>query len=158
MESRSSTFRNLVLGFGGIIAIGLAVWRLIVADRQSKAAQDQAEISQRGLLNERYQRGAEMLGSPVLSVRLGGIYALQRLAEDEPEQYHVEIMRLFSAFAHDPTKKGGDEISLGDSGGQLDIKKSYEDVQGCIRPRGGRTLGRPGWRRLRGVWVPSTCP
>ena len=45
-----------------------------------------------------------MLGNEVLSVRLGGIYALQRLAEERPEQYHVQIMRLFCAFARHPTQ------------------------------------------------------
>ena len=43
-----------------------------------------------------------MLGNDVLSVRLMGgirIIALQRLAEEHPEQYHVQIMRLFCALA-----------------------------------------------------------
>ena len=124
-ETRSTTIRNIGLLVGGGIAIWVAYWRSV--------------ISQRGLLNERYQKGAEMLGSPVLSVRLGGIYALQRLAEDDPKQYHVQIVRLFSAFARDPTKKGGDEIALGDSGGQLDIKQSCEDVQEAVRAIGNRS-------------------
>ena len=89
LESWSTIIRN----FGLVIAAGIALWfakkRIAVSDRQ-------AETAQRGLLNERYQKGAEMLGSKVLSVRLGGIYALHRLAEDEPEQYHVQIMRLCS--------------------------------------------------------------
>ena len=66
-------------------------------------AQQQAATAERGLLNERYQRGAEMLGSDVLAVRMGGIYALQRLAYEHPEQYHVQIMRLFCAFVRNPT-------------------------------------------------------
>ena len=44
-----------------------------------------------------------MLGSGVLAVRLGGIYALQRLAEEHPEQYHIQIMELFCAFVRFPT-------------------------------------------------------
>ena len=44
-------------------------------------AERQADTAQQSLLNERYERRAEMLGSDVLSVRLGGIYALQRLAQ-----------------------------------------------------------------------------
>ena len=40
-----------------------------------------------------------MLGSDVLSVRLGGIYALRRLAAEHPEQYHIQIMELFCVFA-----------------------------------------------------------
>ena len=97
-ESGSTILRNLGLVIGGLIAIGFGIWRGVVADRQAKASQDQAKTSQRGLLNERYQKGAEMLGSEVLAVRLGGIYALQHLAEEEPELYHVPIMRLFCAF------------------------------------------------------------
>ena len=38
---------------------------------QAKAALHQSETSQRGLLNERYQKGAEMLGSKDLCVRSG---------------------------------------------------------------------------------------
>ena len=96
-ESGSSTIRNVGLVGAGLIALPLALWRSIVADRQAKT-------SQASLLNERYQRGAEMLGNEVLSVRLGGIFALQRLAEERPEQYHVQIMRLFCAFARHPTQ------------------------------------------------------
>ena len=87
-ESGSTTVRNIGLVIGGVIAVLLAVWRGLVAEQS--------------LLNERYQKGAEMLGSDVLSVRLGGIYALQRLAYEHPEQYHVQIMRLFCAFARNP--------------------------------------------------------
>lgn len=96
-ETNSTTLRNIGLVVAGIVALPLAVWRSIVAQRQ-------AQTAQQGLLNERYQQGAEMLGNEVLSVRLGGVYALQRLAEEHPEQYHVQIMRLFCAFARYPTK------------------------------------------------------
>ena len=97
--SNSETVRNLGILIGGVIAFVFALWRGWVAERQAATAQRQAKIAlqqaataERGLLNERYQRGAHMLGSDVLSVRLGGIYALQHLAEDHPDQYHVQIM------------------------------------------------------------------
>ena len=110
-ESLSTTIRNIGLVGGGIIAIVLAVWRSLVAQKQAEAALRQAdtalrqaETAQQGLLNDRYQQGAEMLGNNVLSVRLGGIYALQRLAEEHPEQYHIQIMQLFCAFVRRPTE------------------------------------------------------
>ena len=91
-------------------ALPLAIWRGLVADRQASASQQQASEAQRQaetaqgvLLNERYQTGAEMLGNETLSVRLGGIYALQRLAEEYPHQYHLQVMRLFCAFVRNPT-------------------------------------------------------
>ncbi|MXZ90069.1 MAG: hypothetical protein F4W95_15255 [Chloroflexi bacterium] len=104
-ESGSATIRNIGLVVAGSVAIPLAIWRAVVADRQASAAQNQTAIAQQGLLNERYQKGAEMLGSEALSVRLGGIFALQRLAEECPKQYHVQIMRLFCAFVRRPTEE-----------------------------------------------------
>ena len=70
-ETGSVTIRNLGLVIAGLVALYLAIWRGLVAQRQADAAQQ-------SLRNERYQKGAEMLGSNVLSVRLGGIFALQR--------------------------------------------------------------------------------
>lgn len=100
--SNSETLRNVGLLLAGAIAFVLACWRGWVAERQSVTAQQQAETAQQGLLYDRYQRGVQMLGDRNLAVRLGGIYALRRLSEDEPERYHVEVMRLFCAFVRNP--------------------------------------------------------
>ena len=74
-ESNSGTIRNIGLVLAGLVALPLALWRSLVAQRQAEAAQRQAFTAQEGLANDRYQKGAEMLGSDVLSVRIGGIYA-----------------------------------------------------------------------------------
>ena len=95
--SPSTTIRNMSFVVGGIVALFFALWRSRLAERQ-------ADTGQRGLLNERYQKGAEMLGSGVLSVRMGGIYALQRLAEDNPKEYAIQILGLFCAFVRHPTR------------------------------------------------------
>ena len=124
-ESPSTTIRNVGFVIAGLIALPLTIWRSLVADRQASAAQRQsdtarrqADIAQRqadtshqSLMNERYQRGAEMLGSDVLSVRLGGIYALRHLAEEYPEQYHVQVMLLFCAFARNPIGDGSHPLT-----------------------------------------------
>ncbi len=94
--SRSATLRNLGLAVGACLAafigLPLATWRSIVANRQ-------AETSERGLQNERYQKGAEMLGSDTLVTRLGGIYALEHLAQEHPEDYGDPIINLSCTFA-----------------------------------------------------------
>ena len=87
--------RNLALVAAGVIAVPLAIWRACVAERQ-------AETARRSLLNERDQKAAEMLGSTLLSVRLGGIYALQTLAAEHPPHYHLGVMRQFCAFVRGP--------------------------------------------------------
>ena len=87
-DSHSTTTRNIGLLVAGIVALLIAVWR--------------SKVAERSLLNERYQRGAEMLGSEVLSVRLGGILALQRLSADDPKRYHLQVAGLFGAFVRFP--------------------------------------------------------
>ena len=95
LESWSTIIRNFGLLIVAVIALPLAIWRSIVAARQATTAQ-------RGLLNERYQKGAEMLGSKTPPVRLGGIYALARQAREQPEDYHTQIMRILCAFVRHP--------------------------------------------------------
>ena len=101
-ESGSTTIRNIGFIIAGSVALPLAIWRGLVADSQASAAQWQADSAQRSMLSERYQKGAEMLGSKVLSVRQGGIYTLQRLAEKYPRSYHMHVMRLLCAFVRHP--------------------------------------------------------
>ena len=87
--------RNLALVAAGVLALPVAFWRAWVAARQAATAQ-------RSLRNERDQKAAEMLGSTLLSVRLGGIYALQTLAAEHPPHYHLGVMRQFCAFVRGP--------------------------------------------------------
>ncbi len=129
--SNSETLRNVGLLVGGVLAFVFAGWRAWVAERQANAARDQAEYAQLSFLNERYQKGADMLGSDVLSVRLGGIYALQRLAEEHPDQYHIQIIKLFCAFVRNPTSLNDEEEW---ARGQL-----RQDLQDVMRAIGSRS-------------------
>ena len=121
-ESGSTTIRNIALVITAIVALWLTMRRIRVADRQ-------AETAQQGLLSDRYQKGAEMLSSEVLAVRLGGIYALQRLATDHPEQFLRPIVRQYCAFVrHPPGTKGGETLS-GKHASDADSKTLREDVR-----------------------------
>ena len=104
-DSNSETLRNIGLVVAAIIALPLALWRSTIAERQACAAHRQSEIAMQNLLNERFQKGAEMLGHPDLgSVRIGGIHALARLASEHPETFHLPVMQLFAAFVVDRTR------------------------------------------------------
>ena len=126
-ESNGVTLRNVGLVIAAVIALPLAIWR-------SRVAQRQAATAERGLLNERYQKGAEMLGSEVLAVRLGGIYALQRLAEEYSELYHIQIMRLFCVFARQTTE------SEEDTGTEPIIREDVQAVMDAIGFRGKKGI------------------
>ena len=148
-DSLSTTIRNVGLVVGGVVAILLALWRSRVAERQaaasqqqSEAAQRQTEIARQGLLNERYQRASEMLGSETLPVRLGGIYALQRLAQEHLDQFHIQVMQLFCAFARNPTgseEKRGPRYGVRYEEEPRDIPILREDLQAVLSAIGGRS-------------------
>lgn len=128
--SPSDVIRNAFLVGGAPIAALLAVWR--------------SKVAERGLQNDRYQKGAEMLGSSVLSVRLGGIYALQQLATEHPEEYHVQILRLLCIFVRQSAPNSSMENGTVLATGRTDYVTNYPntpspDVQAALNAIGNRT-------------------
>ena len=112
-DSNATTLRNVGLGVGGPLAVSIAWWR--------------SSVSQRTLLNERYQKGAEMLGNGMMAVRLGGIYALGELAREHPKTYHVQVLKLFCAYARAsiPSRQIGD----GDDEKKRQMVLARQDIQ-----------------------------
>ena len=101
-EAATASLRNLFLVFVTIIGVPLAIWRSVVAKQQADASDRQAETAERRLKHELYEKGAQMLGNTVPSVRLGGIYSLKGLANENPEDYRVQVIELLCAFVRDP--------------------------------------------------------
>ena len=153
-ESPGTTIRNAFLIIGGLDALLLALWRSRVSERQTQIANEQAktalkqaDIAHQGLLNDRCQKAAEMLGSSVLAVRMGGIYALERLSAEHPQQYHVRVMKLVCAFVQHPNKDANfpeePEVSKG-----LVLRKDVQAAMEVIGARGDthlRLAGREGY-------------
>ncbi len=114
--SRSEVFRNFGLFFVAVVALGFGIWRAVTgymqaqasqrqaeaANEQAEAANEQARIAQQGQFTERFSRAAEHLGSGQLPLRLGGIYALWRLAQDSPEHDVISVIDILCAFVRDP--------------------------------------------------------
>lgn len=104
-ESGSTTIRNVGLVILAAVGLPLAIWRSVIAERQARAAQLQSEIAERNLLNDRFQKGVEMLGHPDIgSVRIGGVYTLARLATQYPDVFYLRVMQTLAAFVVDRTK------------------------------------------------------
>jgi len=70
---------------------------LYIAWVRSKAMRDQAEVDREQQLTDLYVKAIEQLGSENLQIRLGGIYALERIARESPKD-HWPIMEVLTAF------------------------------------------------------------
>lgn len=82
----------------GIAAVG-ALW---FTNKSLQATQQQAEIAQQSQYTDRFGKAVELLGSEEVDARLGGIYALERLARDS-DRDDPTITEVLSAFVRDRT-------------------------------------------------------
>jgi uncharacterized protein YjbI with pentapeptide repeats len=80
--------------FLGVIA---AFWRASATERN-------VQVLQEGQITERFTRAIEQLGSNKVAVRLGGIYALELIAKDSPENDHRQVMEVLTAYVRDNAK------------------------------------------------------
>ena len=132
-EDPARTIRDIILALAAPISIMLALWR--------------SRIAAAGLLHDRYQRSAEMLGHPDLrSVRLGGIHALANLADEHRSTYHLQAMQLFAALVVERTNadkalKPVDSATDPAVGGETEGSNAQdlaEDVREALRLIAGR--------------------
>jgi uncharacterized protein YjbI with pentapeptide repeats len=83
----------------GQILSGVAVLTgLNFAWQQLGQTSDKPRVSQEGRITDRFTRAVDQLGSDDLTVRLGGIWALERIAGDCPRDYGP-VMEVLTAFA-----------------------------------------------------------
>ena len=76
------------------IALGaLVVGTIYVAWRR-------VEVAKEGQITERFTRAIDQLGSEKMAIRLGGIYALERIAKDS-EKDHWQVMEVLAAYVRE---------------------------------------------------------
>ena len=98
------TMAQMILGTLVFGTLWVAWRRANAADRTADAAQRTAEASQQtvrvaqdGQITERFTKAVEQLGNrESMAIRLGGIYALERIAKDS-EKDHWQVMEVLTA-------------------------------------------------------------
>jgi hypothetical protein len=118
----------------GLIGVG-AILTFWLNSRIYRITAGTLVLTRQGHFTERYSKAIDQLGSDNLDVRLGGIYALERLAVDS-EGYHPTVVEVLSAFA----REHGDRSHVG-----VDPRPAA-DVQAALTVL-GRLPRRPGVSR-----------
>ena len=135
--ANSATIRDVGSIPLALIGIGLLTWRSVIAGRQARASEEQIALARQASLDGRYQKAADMLGSDLLSVRLGGIYGLTQLARGYPKEFHLQVIDLLATFVRHPPPIP--------EGGHSHTSNPREEVQTILeffirRPAEGREL------------------
>jgi uncharacterized protein YjbI with pentapeptide repeats len=68
------------------------------------------KVAQEGQITDRFTKAIEQLGKPELDVRLGGIYALERIANDS-ERDHWPIMEVLCTYVREHAKSVQEQAS-----------------------------------------------
>jgi uncharacterized protein YjbI with pentapeptide repeats len=84
---------TLLQGIGGAVILLGAYFTY----RQLQTGREQLQVAQQGQVTERFTRAIDQLGHTELDVRLGGIYALERIANDSPND-RIAIAEVLTAF------------------------------------------------------------
>ena len=102
------TWAQIIGGFGLLLGLYFT-WRRV-------------EISQDQQVTERFTRAIDQLGAtddttskPRLEVRLGGIYALERIAWDSPKRDYSTVMEVLTAYVRENTPQAAGRSEEGSS-------------------------------------------
>ena len=97
--------RTLAQIIGGLaLLFGLYLtWRRIAATETS------VEIANESQVTERFTRAIDQLGSEQIAIRLGGIYALERIARDSQKD-HWTVVEVLTAFVRERSGPLRDEL------------------------------------------------
>jgi len=126
LQAARDAARGRLLIFGvGLFAAGA----LIYAARNFS-------LSRQGQVTDRYTKAIEQLGSDKLDVRIGGIYALERIARDSSRD-HPTIMEVLAAFIR---VHSHEQWPSAEPGAQLPERATRPDVQAAATVIGRRTV------------------
>lgn len=102
-----ATISQTLVGIAALVGIYFALRNTQAAARNAEAAARNAEAALKNavvasdrLLTERFAKAIELLGSDQIVVRLGAIYALERLVKDSPKD-HWTIMEVLTAYVRE---------------------------------------------------------
>ena len=144
LQQARDAARGRLLTFGaGLFAAGALLftgqnYRLARQTLEvTKAGQQRAhELTEQGQVTERYTRAIEQLGSDKLDVRIGGIYALERIARDSARD-QATVIDVLAAFvrqhSHEQWHAPGQP-----AGGNATRRITRPDVQAAITVIGRR--------------------
>jgi uncharacterized protein YjbI with pentapeptide repeats len=118
----------LVVLILGAVAGALAVYLLRSSTRERREENRERELI------ERFTRAIEQLGHPALDVRLGGIYSLERLAREWPEN-HPPIIEILAAYVREHA-----QLAARTNGHREARRRPPTDVQASLTVLGRRIL------------------
>jgi hypothetical protein len=100
-----ATVTAAAIGVGGSVIVALAAfWANVRNTKKTTALTLRAlELSEQGQVTDRYTKAVSQLGDPSSPVRIGGVYALERIGHDSAKD-RTTIIYVLGAFIRERSK------------------------------------------------------
>lgn len=109
------------------------------ATRNSEAATRNAKAAEEGQITERFTQAIQQLGNEKIEIRIGGIYTLERIAQNSPQD-HWTVMETLSAFIREnaPFQPSNEESNTNNQNSESEQSKPRTDIQAAFTVIGRR--------------------
>jgi uncharacterized protein YjbI with pentapeptide repeats len=147
----ASLINPILGGLGALLLIYAAIRQARTATEQAETARKQAqtasdrheaqtEADRQRRITESFSKAIEQLGSDKLEVRLGGIYALERISQESPKDFGT-VMENLTAFVRERTRPEANRLAK-------PLDQRIADRAYSLWERAGRPEGRSAefWR------------
>ncbi len=145
VQNLALAFIGTVSGLGALFGVYLAIQRTDESKRQSNAAEREATTAEQGLITDQLNKATEGLGKsnqkdePVIEVRLGALYALERIAKGSIDD-HIQIMELLCVYIRQNSPRKNRSV---------ETKSLRQDIQTALTIIGRRGRETGGEERLK---------
>ena len=146
LEAAREAARTLLLTMNaGLFAAGALLFTALNFTLSRRAT----ELTEQGQVTDRYTRAIEQLGSDKIDIRIGGIYALERIARDSARD-HPTVVEVLTAFIREHSREPWPLPQAHDPGQPTVIseRRTRPDVQAAITVVGRRIVARDGDTRI----------
>ena len=115
------------IALGGQVTLVQIITALLVlaglywTSRRVVATEETVRVAQEGHITDRFTKAIAQLGDDKMAIRLGGIYALERIAKDS-EKDHGPIMEVLTAYVRENATKQGEYAEKAAQGPTTDIQ------------------------------------
>ena len=122
-------------GIAAFVSIYYTGKRAESFEKSAIAAQKTVQLTEQGQITERFTKAIEELGNEKLEIRIGGIYALERIANDSKRDSWT-IMEVLTAFIREKAPLKQEE-----EGENAQLPKMATDIQAALT-----VIGRRNWK------------
>jgi uncharacterized protein YjbI with pentapeptide repeats len=130
----STALTVAAIGVGGTVIVGVVGFWANVRNTDKTTA-----LSLQGQVTDRYAKAIEQLGAKEIDVRLGGIYALERIAHDSVRDQPT-VVEVLAAFARVHSHEQWPLPTTHEAGADPPGRRTRPDIQAAVTVIGRRAI------------------